>query len=72
MAENNQPVSTESKPKLRLEELKEEGKTLTEQEMNQVAGGSGPNRYFGGPVVPNSAQSQGNKAVLPGRTIYMS
>ncbi|RJX38057.1 hypothetical protein D3P09_18445 [Paenibacillus pinisoli] len=71
MSENNQQISKESKPKLRLEELKDEGKMLTEQEMNQVAGGVGPNRYNVGSVT-NSAQLQGNKAVLPGRTIYMS
>jgi len=71
MSENIQQTSTESKAKLRLEELKDEGKTLTEQEMNQVAGGIGPNRYNVGSV-SNSAQLQGNKAVLPGRTIYMS
>lgn len=71
MSENIQQTSTESKAKLRLEELKDEGKTLTAQEMNQVAGGLGPNRYNVGSV-SNSAQLQGNKAVLPGRTIYMS
>ncbi|GAB6926560.1 hypothetical protein JCM10914A_05430 [Paenibacillus sp. JCM 10914] len=41
MTKNNQ---VQPKAKLRLEELKEEGKVLAECEMKQVTGGAGPNR----------------------------
>ncbi|RJE89679.1 hypothetical protein D3P07_05425 [Paenibacillus sp. 1011MAR3C5] len=69
MSENNQQAPTDSEARLRLEELKEEGKALSEQEMNQVAGGGGPSRTHGGFVL-QKPQLQGNAVALPGKTIF--
>ncbi|REK77598.1 hypothetical protein [Paenibacillus paeoniae] len=64
MSENNQQAPIDSKAKLRLEDLKEEGKRLTEQEMKQVAGGVGPNRI--------NFLGSSQQGISQGRTIYYS
>ncbi|REK77599.1 hypothetical protein [Paenibacillus paeoniae] len=63
MPENHQQVSSESKAKLQLDELREEGKTLTEQEMKQVAGGAGAGKlqntsaiHMNGKTIPTNKQ----------------
>lgn len=47
MPENHQQLSSESRAKVQLDELKEEGKALTEQEMKQVTGGAGVGKLQG-------------------------
>ncbi|RJX38056.1 hypothetical protein D3P09_18440 [Paenibacillus pinisoli] len=63
MPENHQQISSESRQKLHLEELREEGKALTEQEMKQVTGGAGVGKLQGtaginmnGKTIPTNKQ----------------
>ncbi|MFF2888670.1 hypothetical protein [Paenibacillus sp. NPDC057967] len=63
MPENHQQASSELKAKFHLDELKEEGKALTEQEMKQVTGGAGTGKLQGttpinmnGKTIPTNKQ----------------
>jgi len=63
MPDNHQQISSESRAEFQLDELKEEGKALTEQEMKQVTGGAGVGKLQGttginmnGKAIPTNKQ----------------
>lgn len=46
--------------------------TLSPQEIAQVSGGAGPNRFLTAAIVSTSSASRGAPALLSNKSVYMS